>query len=531
MQQLQFVELDEAGRLVLSAEDGTRYAVTVDDRLRSSLRPRPHAPSPERRGSSGASPRDIQAMIRAGQTAQEVAQSTGWEVDRVRRFEGPVLAEREHVVGLAQRAPVRAHGRTDGSHHLLRRVRERLLDRGVELSELSWDAARHSSQGPWTVLAIFSAGGRERRAAWHYDVSTRSIEALDDEARWLSEDEQALPGGLAGHPLLGASHSEDEAAAELMATMRERRQRRGRRTPPRPVGPEDPAHVPGQQLLSDDVLPLEDLAYDPATMGDPPAAHPRGSAPESPSPVDEVAQADAGETEQGAADPGDEPAQAEPETKAARTPAPRARSGRAARRERRRLRMPKLPAVDVGAKGDTDAESEAEPDGSYARTRPDPHEVSFDEFFGTDEDLDDEAPEDLVLEDDADEIDEAAGHNEADAGPDQTVADEPAVQPVADEAEEPDREAAAESVEHDTEKTVGDAAERPAKDDGAQPVGEAAEQSVEDDDSGSRAEPQRESETEPKSEPEPPPQKTSSRKGRTSVPSWDDIMFGSRDQG
>src|SRR5699024_6563930 len=159
-------------------------------------RPRPRQSSAERAASS-ASPRDIQSMIRAGQSAEEVAGLTGWELERVRRFEGPVLAEREHVAGLAQRGHVRAQGRTDGAHTLDRRGRGRRQARGVELGDIGWDAARHEAHGPWTVMVVFTAGGRERRAAWHYDVPTRSIEALDDEARWLSEDEQALPGGLA----------------------------------------------------------------------------------------------------------------------------------------------------------------------------------------------------------------------------------------------------------------------------------------------------------------------------------------------
>ena len=47
MQHLHFDELDEGGRLVVAAEDGTRYAVVVDDRLRAALRPRPHAPTPD----------------------------------------------------------------------------------------------------------------------------------------------------------------------------------------------------------------------------------------------------------------------------------------------------------------------------------------------------------------------------------------------------------------------------------------------------------------------------------------------------
>ncbi|WP_139721052.1 septation protein SepH [Serinicoccus chungangensis] len=285
MQQLQFVELDEGGRLVLTGDDGTQYAVRVDDRLRAALRPRPRQAEGGSQGARSVSPRDVQAMIRAGQPAEDVAASTGWELERVRRFEGPVVAEREHVVGLAQRAPVRASGRTDGTHTLERRVRERLQSRGVDLTAVSWDAARGEAHEPWTVIVAFMAGGRERRGAWHYDVRSRWVEALDDEARWLSEDEQSLPGGLAGHPLLGGHHGEDEAAADLMATMRERRQRRakGRRGGARHT-PEDPSHVPGQQEMPDEVLPLEDLPYDPTPWATPRPRTPAGRPPRPPRP-------------------------------------------------------------------------------------------------------------------------------------------------------------------------------------------------------------------------------------------------------
>lgn len=516
MQQLQFVELDEGGRLVLVGDDGTRYAVTVDDRLRASLRPRPVAPGPERSGTVTVSPRDVQSMIRAGQTAEEVSASTGWQIERIRRFEGPVLAEREHVVGLAQRAHVRSQGRTDGSHTLDRRVRERLQGRGVELTEVAWDAARHEAHGPWTVLVVFPAGGRERRAAWHYDVQTRSIEALDDEARWLSEDEQALPGGLAGHPLVGG-HAEDEVAADLMASMRERRQRRGRRR--KEEVSDDPAHVPGQQAMPHEVLPLEDLRYDPETMGVPPAAHPRGSAPEAAAPVGPEPGEDVAASEPDVPESVDGPTAEPPEDEPAEPePSPHAGHGSRrppSRRERRRLRIPRLPAPV-----DAPAEEDPEPEGAYARTRIDPHEVSFEEFFGTDDELDDEdalvdeaaLDEELLDEEPLDEA--AAADVDAGAGEDAAAdVDAGAGEDVDDEidGEEPDLTDAAHDDPQDA-AAAGDGIPAP---DPAHP--QTAEHP-------GRAEP------EAAGERTTPGQRTAQRKGRTSVPSWDDIMFGSKDR-
>ena len=69
MQQLQFVELDEGGRLVLTGDDGTQYAVRVDDRLRAALRPRPGAAKGGVGGPAATvSPRDATTRAAASRT-------------------------------------------------------------------------------------------------------------------------------------------------------------------------------------------------------------------------------------------------------------------------------------------------------------------------------------------------------------------------------------------------------------------------------------------------------------------------------
>ncbi|MGD8200987.1 septation protein SepH [Ornithinimicrobium sp. W1679] len=539
MQQLQFKDLDEGGRLVLVGEDQTHYVVTVDDRLRAALRTRPHAPAPEHGRAGAATPREVQAMIRAGQTAEEVASGTGWELARVRRFEGPVLAEREHVVGLARAAHVRAAGRTDGSHTLDRRVRERLQARGVQPQDVGWDAARTGTQGPWTVQVTFMAGGRERRAVWHYSVPDRSIEALDDEARWLSEDEQALPGGLAGNPLLGSSHAEDETA-DLMATMRERRQRRGRRTRRPETAEGDAAHVPGQQTMPEEVLPLEDLRFDPETMGDPPAAHPRGSAPEAPSPVHPPEEAAAGEpaaAPEGEAPTDEGPGEVPDEGAQDRAPGGRPPAGRSGpRKERRRLRIPKLP-TPVGEPEEDVVEDQ--PDLAYAR-RGDPQEVSFEEFFGTDDEGDpvDDDVVDLVEDDGTDVGDDMVDVEDdmVDVEDVEDVEDVKDFEDVEDvEVERPDGPAqdVADGSDEDGEglREADAAGTGPVADDGPAadvpdvpddvadgpvvvPPGTAEEAPAgEGKDAGSAGEATRRR-----------------AKGRPSVPSWDDIMFGAADR-
>ena len=45
-------------------------------------------------------------------------------------------------------------------------------------------------------MVTFAAGGRQRQASWHFDLADRTVTAIDDEARWLSEEEEPAPGPI-----------------------------------------------------------------------------------------------------------------------------------------------------------------------------------------------------------------------------------------------------------------------------------------------------------------------------------------------
>ena len=65
---------------------------------------------------------------------------------------------------------------------------QRLSGRGVNPESADWDSAR-GTEGDWTIILTFPAGGRERQARWSFDVQARTVAAADDEARWLSEED------------------------------------------------------------------------------------------------------------------------------------------------------------------------------------------------------------------------------------------------------------------------------------------------------------------------------------------------------
>lgn len=299
MQDLQLIGVHEDGEhLLLSGGEGGRFRIRVDEPLRAAIRrDRPRLGQLQIEIDGGLRPRDVQALIRAGASAEEAASRAGWSVEKVHRYEGPILAEREHVTGLAREARLRGHsggGNNGNAPTLSARVAERLKGRGVDATGVSWDSWR-AEDGPWTVVLTFAAGGRQRQASWSFDPADRTVSAVDDEARWLSEAEQLAKGPLPAPHLsssperptqvydveaegglrTAAPTQHHDEPLDLMTAMRERSNARARRkSGGRRGSPKTPTNVPGAGgHVPDQALPLEDLSYDPETMPPPPAAH------------------------------------------------------------------------------------------------------------------------------------------------------------------------------------------------------------------------------------------------------------------
>ncbi|MEV7611427.1 septation protein SepH [Streptomyces sp. NPDC089799] len=193
MPELRVVAVSNDGtRLVLKAADSTEYTLPIDERLRAAVRnDRARLNQIEIEVESHLRPRDIQARIRAGASAEEVAQLAGIPVDRVRRFEGPVLAERAFMAERARKTPVRRPGENTGPQ-LGEAVQERLLLRGADKDTVQWDSWRRDD-GTWEVLLVYRVAGEPHSASWTYDPPRRLVVAVDDEARSLIGESDDLP--------------------------------------------------------------------------------------------------------------------------------------------------------------------------------------------------------------------------------------------------------------------------------------------------------------------------------------------------
>jgi hypothetical protein len=202
---------------------------------------------------------------------EEIADAAGIAPERVRWFEGPVLAERAYVADQAQAASVRRHGDSTPGPPLGEVVTQRLSAIGADPDDAQWDAKKRGD-GSWQVQLTFTSGGRLHTADWVFDPRRRHVLPADDNAARMS-----LPGAEPPQP---AAPAPGEATVTQLAprigTVRHERPGSGRpvtsEPAPIPAVPVPPAPIPAAPIPAAPLPAAPILAAPPA----PPApAEPR----------------------------------------------------------------------------------------------------------------------------------------------------------------------------------------------------------------------------------------------------------------
>ncbi|HEY2949356.1 MAG TPA: septation protein SepH [Micromonosporaceae bacterium] len=211
MRPVRFVALSEDGQaLVLADEVGRLLALPIDERVTGALRPdraasqaalamaaAPGQPPP------ALAPRDIQARIRSGESADDVARIAGVPVDRVLRYAGPVLQERAMLAQHARRTRLKT---SDKGAPLAEVVDGRLAQHGVDSEKISWDAYRRED-GTWRIVATWPSGKATAQAVWELDKARQLVTPHDDMAQYLCAERptpilgQEAPADRSGHGL------------------------------------------------------------------------------------------------------------------------------------------------------------------------------------------------------------------------------------------------------------------------------------------------------------------------------------------
>ena len=250
MQQVRLVGLDDGGtHLVLETPTGERFRLLVDERLRAACRgDLTRLGQIEIEQESTLRPREIQARVRAGESAEQVATSAGVPIARVLRFAYPVLQERERVVAEARATRVR---RGHDVPTLGELINTRLIDRGADPTTMVWDAWRRDD-GLWTVQLLWRTPD-EHSACWTFTLATRTLTPDDPAAEQLIAAEfrvrtitPVTPLAAAAAAARGEAPSGPPAGRDAMAGPEETPEAPGRDAPPERAAARPPARPPAR---------------------------------------------------------------------------------------------------------------------------------------------------------------------------------------------------------------------------------------------------------------------------------------------
>ncbi|MEV4809872.1 septation protein SepH [Micromonospora avicenniae] len=225
MRPVRFVALSEDGQaLVLADEVGRLLALPIDERVSTALHAEPGAP-PLTVAPAAAdpipslSPRDIQARIRSGESAEDVARIAGVPVDRVLRYAGPVLQERAMLAQHARRTRLKG---AEKPTPLAEVVNDRLAQHGIDTEKISWDAYRRDD-GTWRIIATWPSGKATAQAIWVLDKTRQAVAPHDDMAQYLCAERPTPilgqePPERGGHALPGPTRSEPSRGGHGLPT-------------------------------------------------------------------------------------------------------------------------------------------------------------------------------------------------------------------------------------------------------------------------------------------------------------------------
>lgn len=215
MRELRAVRVSDDGKELLLTETGdtpqagsseTSYILRADDRLRGLLKPRPT--NTDTRPESALSPREIQARLRAGETAEDVARAAGIPVTRVARYEAPIAAERVRIVDEVRRASAPGPHRISPGRQLGTIVDERLTDEGYDPAMAQW-LARRRPDGTWLVTVDLA----DHHAEWSWDSGARRVRAQDGGAHKM-----VSPTRSSAESLIAVAHAAGVTTEALAAS-------------------------------------------------------------------------------------------------------------------------------------------------------------------------------------------------------------------------------------------------------------------------------------------------------------------------
>ncbi len=183
---------DDGSHINLVDNNGAEFTLRISDTLRATVNQPRLSSVPSFDAVETISVKEIQRRLRAGESFEQIARDGQITVEKVERFSGPIMQEREYILDRARELVMRKD-----VHRIEMTFRDvvlaKLAPRGVDTDEVSWNTWR-LADGTWHIELHYPNRDGNGVATWNFDLSRRALGATDDNGAWLiDEDAPARP--------------------------------------------------------------------------------------------------------------------------------------------------------------------------------------------------------------------------------------------------------------------------------------------------------------------------------------------------
>jgi hypothetical protein len=182
----------EGTHLTLTDNNGQEFSLRISDTLRATVNQPRLSAVPSNDGETVVSVKEIQRRLRAGDAPEVIAREGNTTLDKIARFSGPILQEREYILDIARGANLRKES-ARSEITFLESVIDKLVPRGVDAESLTWNAWRLPDT-TWHIELHYPNRDGNGVATWNFDTARHSINPTDNNGAWLiDEDAPARP--------------------------------------------------------------------------------------------------------------------------------------------------------------------------------------------------------------------------------------------------------------------------------------------------------------------------------------------------
>lgn len=207
---------EDGNHLELTDNGGAKYTVRISDSLRATVN-QARLSAVQEQTPEEMTIKEIQARLRAGESADEISRLGNVSMEKIERFSGPIMQERAYILELAQKTPLRKDSQSQTLGDL---VLHRLAPRGVDMNLVNWNTSRNEDSS-WSINLEYPNRDGAGTAIWSFDATRRTLTSLDEGARWIGGEESlAKPAPRNDHGMIfptGDTSNSDRQAPRLVA--------------------------------------------------------------------------------------------------------------------------------------------------------------------------------------------------------------------------------------------------------------------------------------------------------------------------